>query len=166
MGQVRWPKGPPHLALNPPCFIVFVFFGGGGLAFFSFLCLVLMENMFSPQKGHLCLFFSVSPSFSLSLFSFPFFTFSFSVSLFFFSFFLPSFLSCFFFFWFLVLSVYLFFLFLCFSYMKSTTSNIKVQSLFFNVPFCFLVFCLLFLSNPFSLSLFFFLILSFVYGST
>ena len=28
-GQVRWPKGPPHLALNPPyviCF-VFVFFG-------------------------------------------------------------------------------------------------------------------------------------------
>ena len=24
-GQVRWPKGPPHLALNPP-FLVFVFF--------------------------------------------------------------------------------------------------------------------------------------------
>ena len=24
-GQVRWPKGPPHLALNPPYFLVFVF---------------------------------------------------------------------------------------------------------------------------------------------
>ena len=24
-GQVRWPKGPPHLALNPPYFICFVF---------------------------------------------------------------------------------------------------------------------------------------------
>ena len=22
-GQVRWPKGPPHLALNPPYFICF-----------------------------------------------------------------------------------------------------------------------------------------------
>ena len=25
-GQVRWPKGPPHLALNPPYFFVFCFF--------------------------------------------------------------------------------------------------------------------------------------------
>ena len=32
---MRWPEGPPHLALNPPyllfvfgCFSVFVFFGG------------------------------------------------------------------------------------------------------------------------------------------
>ena len=25
-GQVRWPKGPPHLALNPPYFVCFVFF--------------------------------------------------------------------------------------------------------------------------------------------
>ena len=28
-GQVRWPEGPPHLALNPPylffCFCLFVF---------------------------------------------------------------------------------------------------------------------------------------------
>ena len=24
-GQVRWPKGPPHLALNPPYFFVFLF---------------------------------------------------------------------------------------------------------------------------------------------
>ena len=36
-GQVRWPEGPPHLALNPPyflflfflfCFLLFCFFGG------------------------------------------------------------------------------------------------------------------------------------------
>ena len=32
-GQVRWPEGPPHLALNPPyffcvVFLFFVFFGG------------------------------------------------------------------------------------------------------------------------------------------
>ena len=37
-GQVRWPKGPPHLALNPPSFIfvffVFVFFSL--LFFFGF----------------------------------------------------------------------------------------------------------------------------------
>ena len=25
-GQVRWPFGPPHLALNPPYFICFCFF--------------------------------------------------------------------------------------------------------------------------------------------
>ena len=25
-GQVRWPKGPPHLALNPPFFVFFFFF--------------------------------------------------------------------------------------------------------------------------------------------
>ena len=25
-GQVRWPKGPPHLALNPPQYSFFVFF--------------------------------------------------------------------------------------------------------------------------------------------
>ena len=29
-GQVRWPKGPPHLALNPPYFFVFFYL------FFSF----------------------------------------------------------------------------------------------------------------------------------
>ena len=34
-GQVRWPKGPPHLALNPPYFISFVFF-----CFFSLFVVV------------------------------------------------------------------------------------------------------------------------------
>ena len=36
-GQVRWPKGPPHLALNPPYFICFVFFCFIIFCFFVFL---------------------------------------------------------------------------------------------------------------------------------
>ena len=36
-GQVRWPKGPPHLALNPP-FIFFVFCLFVFLFLLSFLC--------------------------------------------------------------------------------------------------------------------------------
>ena len=41
-GQVRWPEGPPHLALNPPYFICFVFFFCFFLFFFVsllFFCL-------------------------------------------------------------------------------------------------------------------------------
>ena len=38
-GQVRWPKGPPHVALNPPFFCFgfcccCFFLGGGGLFVF------------------------------------------------------------------------------------------------------------------------------------
>ena len=37
-GQVRWPEGPPHLALNPPdFFVVFLFF-----CFFVFFCFFLL----------------------------------------------------------------------------------------------------------------------------
>ena len=43
-GQVRWPKGPPHLALNPPYFFVFVFC----VVFFGF---VFLEGL--RGKGHL-----------------------------------------------------------------------------------------------------------------
>ena len=32
-GQVRWPGGPPHLALNPPYLFFIVFFWGGGCFF-------------------------------------------------------------------------------------------------------------------------------------
>ena len=31
---MRWPEGPPHLALNPPYFFDLVFFGGGLFCFF------------------------------------------------------------------------------------------------------------------------------------
>ena len=36
-GQVRWPKGPPHLALNPPYLFLLFFFGGGCFVFW-FCC--------------------------------------------------------------------------------------------------------------------------------
>ena len=53
-GQVRWPEGPPHLALNPPClFLLFLLF-----CFFCcvFFCCVFWffntkKNCFSPEKG-------------------------------------------------------------------------------------------------------------------
>ena len=56
-GQVRWPEGPPHLALNPPSFF----------DFFGFVC-VFLEGLRVRWGGHLalnppyfflCLFFVV-----------------------------------------------------------------------------------------------------------
>ena len=73
-GQVRWPKGPPHLALNPPHCLSFCFF-----SLLSFLCFLnRQKTCFPPKKGHYCCsFFCVSlclflaflgpPPFSLSL---------------------------------------------------------------------------------------------------
>ena len=44
-GQLRWPKGPPHLALNPPClFFWFLFF----VFFVSFLSLLIIEKLCFP----------------------------------------------------------------------------------------------------------------------
>ena len=43
-GQVRWPKGPPHLTLNPPyfiCFCCFSFVLFSFLFFFVFVCFCL-----------------------------------------------------------------------------------------------------------------------------
>ena len=37
-GQMRWPKGPPHLALNPPYFLLFLVFFFFLLFLLSFLC--------------------------------------------------------------------------------------------------------------------------------
>ena len=60
-GQVRWPKGPPHLALNPP----FLFFGLFVFFFFCFLVFAFArKKLFPPQKGH-CVYFSMSPFVSL-----------------------------------------------------------------------------------------------------
>ena len=36
-GQVRWPKGPPHMALNPPFFVVCLFLFFFLFVFFLFL---------------------------------------------------------------------------------------------------------------------------------
>ena len=43
-GQVRWPKGPPHLALNPPYFICFGFFC-------LFFCFFFFIGFFGGFKG-------------------------------------------------------------------------------------------------------------------
>ena len=50
---MRWPEGPPHLALNPPyffCFFVLFFFGG---VVFCFLSLLLSDKkpVFPLKKG-------------------------------------------------------------------------------------------------------------------
>ena len=65
-GQVRWPKGPPHLAPNPPYFIFFRFFVF--VLCFVFFCFLVfafaIKALFPPQKGIFCIF-SVSPFVSL-----------------------------------------------------------------------------------------------------
>ena len=80
-GQVRWPKGPPHLALNPPYFLFVFFFV---VCFFAFLSLLVIEKkLFLPlKKAILCVCFLCLPLFLFSLFwASPVFTFSFFVSL-------------------------------------------------------------------------------------
>ena len=79
-GQVRWPEGPPHLALNPPylfllfllfCCFVFCF------VFFGFL---IQKKFFLPEKGIFCLFsvfLFLSP---LAFFGLPLFLFLFTFS--------------------------------------------------------------------------------------
>ena len=90
-GQVRWPKGPPHLALNPPylflLFLLFCFF----LVLFFWLFNTEKNLVFPPEQGIFCLFsvfLFLSP---LALLGLPLFLFLFlCLSFFFFSFFLPS----------------------------------------------------------------------------
>ena len=84
-GQVRWPKGPPHLALNPPHFLV-VF-----LSFFD----LLSKNCFLPKR-HCSFVLSVSLYFPSILFIFPFsLSLSVSLSCYFLASFLLFFLVCF-----------------------------------------------------------------------
>ena len=110
---MRWPKGPPHLALNPP-YLYFCF------SFFSSLpsldLFLIGKPCFSPEKGNYCFFICISLCFSLALFGPPpFFPFSFfvslSLSLVLFSCFLPVFHFCF---WFLLYLSVLFFVSRCY----------------------------------------------------
>ena len=168
--QVRWPKGPPHSALNPPCldfclfaFCCFLFFllffpffastvSPLKRAFFKFLSVSLCSSAFLglPLFQFLCLCLSLSLSMSLSL------------SCYFLSFFLVVFLSCF-------LLVPCFCLFLSFSFFfafvscKEQHQNIQLQSLFSSIISLFFGFLSCFLFQiPFSY-LCFFLILSCVF---
>ena len=141
------------------CFLFLVFC-------FVFCCLIQKKTLFSPRKGHFLFIFSVSLSFSLSLFWPPSFCVSLSLSLFFLLFFLSSFLSLFFaVFWFLVFVSFFLFLssLLCFH----ERNNIKnsIASFFFINIFSFFGFCLFFFRVPFSY-LCYFLILSYVFCST
>ena len=167
-GQVRWPEGPPHLALNSlSCFfwffLGFLVFCFGSFPFFVFN----RKTLFSPQKGHFLFIFHCLPFFLHSLFWPPPFSLFLSLSLSF-SFFLPSFLS-FFFAFFCFLAFVSFFLLVSSLLLFHEKNNIKIfnyKVLFIN-PFSFLlVSSLLFLSNPLSLSLFFFPDFKFCFCST
>ena len=53
-GQVRWPEGPPHLALNPPYFFFFLCFFF--FCFFCFVFFVFCWRVFWPEgPPHLAL---------------------------------------------------------------------------------------------------------------
>ena len=98
---MRWPKGPPHLALNPP------------YLFFLFLSLFLIETLFSPLKRAFFVYFQCFSLFSLLLLSF----------------FLPSCLSFLLSLCFLFLSFFHFSFFFCF--MQRKHEHIKLQLLCF-----------------------------------
>ena len=123
-GQVRWPKGPPHLALNPPYLFVV-------LSFFSFPIFVsnTKKPCFPPRKGHFLFIFECLPLFLLSLFWPPPFSIFLSLSLsFFLLVFLPSCLS----FCFLLLPCFCLFnsfsFFFAFVSWKEQHQNIQLQS--------------------------------------
>ena len=132
-GQVRWPE---DLALSPPYFVFFVFFGGG----FPFLAFNRQQTCFPPRKGHFLFILESPPLFLLSLFWPPPFSVSRSLSLSlslslscsFLSFFLLVFLVCFL----LALRFSLFFSFCCllyFSFMKGTTSKFNCNFFFSSI---------------------------------
>ena len=102
-GQVRWPEGPPHLALNLLISLVVFFCSGVSFVLVSFR---RHKNLWLyPRKGHFIYFFSVSHCFCLSFFAAPFRSLSLSISIllfclfsFIFSFFLSLFFLLVFFF--------------------------------------------------------------------
>ena len=138
---MRWPKGPPHLALSPPYLLFFCFFLVC-LCSFPFFALYYKKTCFFPlEKGIFGLFLSVSLCSSLAFFlASPFFNFSFSVYLFFLFSFFPSFLSFFFaFFCFLVfVSFFPFLSSLLLFHEKSNIRKIDVQCFSSSIFFDFL----------------------------
>ena len=129
-GQVKGPKGPPHLALYPPYFY-----------FVPLLSLFLKERNY-PKKGHFC-FFWVSPFvFPLPFLASPFSLYL-SLSLSSFFSFLLVFLFCFLLVPCFCLFLYLFFFFAFVSWKEQ--HQIFYYKVFFAIdPFSFLVSCLVF----------------------
>ena len=165
---MRWPKGPPHLALNPP-YLFFLFFGFF-VFFFALRSLFFnrQKTCFFPlEKGIFCLFSMFLFLSPLTFFGLPLFLFLF-LCLSFVFFFLPSFLSFFFvFFLFLVfVSFFPYLSFLLLFHEKKQHENIQLQFVFLKYFLFLLVSCLAFLFQiPFSY-LCFFLILIYVFRST
>ena len=145
-GQMRWPKGPPPLALNPPyILLLFCFVVGGGLfCRVFFLCFLFLKRLFSlwKKEGIFCSFSSVSLCFFLACLTSPFFV---PLSLYFYLvlFLLSSFL---------VFFLFSFRAFFCFSFLACSLplfhakNNINILSfrccfhqsfLFFGSLFCF-----------------------------
>ena len=164
---MRWPKGPPHLALNPPYLFWFVVFG-------TQTCFPLQTRAFLLSVQFLPLFiitfwFLLSFALSLSLCLYIYIYLSLSLSLLLFYLFLLCLLCFFLFAFFCFLGFVSLFLCLVSLLLFHEKNNIKILSFkvcFSSIPSFGGVFCLRFLSDPFSLSLFFFLILSFVFCST
>ena len=131
------------------CFLFLVFC-------FVFWLFNTKKTLLSPRKGHFLFIFSVSLSFSLSLFWPPSFCVSLSLSLFFLLFFLSSFLSLFFaVFWFLVfVSLFLFLSSLLFFHERNNIKKFNCKFFFINI-FSFFGFLSFFLSSSFFLSLLF-----------
>ena len=137
---MRWPEGPPHLALNPP-YLSFPFFEVGGLFFLSFLCSEYKKLVFALEKVIFCFFWSLPLCFSLAFLGLPPFQFFFlclSLSLSLVLFFFSSFLSFFFaFFCFLLVpcffALYFLFFLLCFFFMKGTTAEHSIATCFSSI---------------------------------
>ena len=161
--QVRWPKGPPHLALNPPNLFVFCFFGFVVVPFLSLLCNT-KKPWFPPRKGHYLFIFECLSLFLLSFFWPPPFSIFLSLSL---SSSCPFFLSflSFFFAFFCFLVFVSFFPFLSSLLLSHEKNNIKIfnYKVFLHQYFSFLVSFLLFSLKSLFLIFVFLLILSYVF---
>ena len=150
-GQVRWPEGPPHLALNPPYFLFFFYSSLPCLSLF-----LIGKPVFPPKKDNFWWFICVSLCFSLALFGPPLFSLSLSLSLFCsFFFLLPSCFS----FLFLVLALSFCFVFVSRCYFVFVFSACCL-ALFWIIMFDFLLFCILF---SYSCCFLVFLLLSYVF---
>ena len=139
-GQERWPKGPPHLALNPPYFSFFICFpffafnrkhvSSLSKRAFLFICLYLPLFLFSPFLAS------------------PFFTFSSLCLSLVLSFFLPSFLFlmsvsgfCFLFLFCLLFSFKMFFC-CCFSVSCFVLFGITIICIHISMAICIFLFWL------------------------
>ena len=153
----------PKPSLFSFCFFWFLFF------FFAFLSLFFkrQKTVFPLEKGIFCLFSMFLFLSPLTFFGLPLLLFLFlclSLSLVFLSSFLSFFLLSF---CFLFLSLFHFSFFFAFVSWKEQHEHFQLQFLFSWNSFSFFWFpVLLFLSDPFFLSLLFFLILSYVFCST